>query len=47
MKILSTKSITYAISLAVGVASLQAFAFDTDAINKDDKIHRWKQNLKN
>ncbi len=37
MKILSTKSITYAITLAVGATSLQAFAFDTDAINKDDK----------
>jgi hyperosmotically inducible protein len=37
MKILSTKSITYAITLAVGITSLHAFAFDTDAINKDDK----------
>lgn len=37
MKILSTKSITYAFTLAVGVTSMHAVAFDTDAINKDDK----------
>lgn len=37
MKLLLSKSFPFAIALAVGVTSLQAVAFDTDAINKDDR----------